>query len=404
MNERMNIPETIPTVGHLLPNYNPFPPVYPAGTELRVEQVAIRQKRYRPVVICGAFEGQQLTEDRAHMSIRRIRIGRVYRRLFQKITRMDPKPYTDRMWDVIKKENTALLHIHNEPKLLSGLAGHISKQPMPVIVHIANEKPVIPDNVPLVTRWVACSRFMSGWLKSKYGIPDRDIRVIYTGVDTVGRRPVWETDYGIRRNLRKRFGIEDDNAVVLLFAGRIVREKGVSELLDAFRIARSNLKTPAYLLIAGNVRETNDPKNEKTIYGRAMVKRIENEKGVRWIGSLPPHDVHKFLLAGDIFILPSIWDDPFPTVMVEAAAAGLPVLGSAKGGIIEFLDGCPGVPLIKETENPETWIGDMERLIRDPDLRHEAGLWLRKKVESFFDWSRVADECENLYDEILGAR
>lgn len=37
------------TIAHLLPEYNPFPPVYPAGTELRVEQVARRQRRYRPL-------------------------------------------------------------------------------------------------------------------------------------------------------------------------------------------------------------------------------------------------------------------------------------------------------------------------------------------------------------------
>ena len=51
-----------PTVAHLLPNYNPFPPVFPAGTELRVEQVSLRQRRYRPVVICGHFPGQRESE------------------------------------------------------------------------------------------------------------------------------------------------------------------------------------------------------------------------------------------------------------------------------------------------------------------------------------------------------
>lgn len=389
------------TVAHLLPNYNPFPPLYPAGTELRVEQISVRQQRYRPVVICGAFGDQPLTEDRDGMRIRRIRIGKIYRRLFQKITRLDPMPYTARMWDIISEENAALLHIHNEPKLLSGLARCIEKQPMPVIVHIANEKPVIQDCISLVTRWVACSRFMAEWVKNSYAIPEANIRVIYTGVDTLGRKPLWDIKPAYRRKLRQDFGVEDDNAVVMLFAGRIVREKGVAELLDTFRIVRSRSKTPICLLIAGNVRETNDPKNEKTVYGRAMVKRIEQEKGVCWIGSLPPQDVHNFLLAGDIFILPSIWDDPFPTVMLEAAAAGLPILGSAKGGIIEFLKGCPGEPLIETPEKPETWVNKLGTLIADLNIRQQAGVWLRNKVEKSFDWSRVAAECEDMYDEIL---
>jgi len=77
------------TVAHLLPDHNPFPPTYAAGTELRVEQVARRQSRYRPVVVCGWFEGQPETEEEGQMRIRRIRVGRVYRRLFRKITRLD---------------------------------------------------------------------------------------------------------------------------------------------------------------------------------------------------------------------------------------------------------------------------------------------------------------------------
>lgn len=393
----------IHTVAHLLPNYNPFPPVYPAGTELRVEQVSIRQKRYRPVVICGAFEKQPLTEDVNGIRIRRIRIGKFYKRLFQKITRLDPVPYTARMWNIISEENAALLHIHNEPKLLSGLASCIKRQPMPVIVHVANEKPVIPDNIPIVTRWVACSCFMAKWLKDNYAIAESNIRVIYTGVDTLGRKPLWKIEPVYRRKLRQDFGVDDDKAVVMLFAGRIVREKGVAELLDAFSIVRSKTKIPIYLLVAGNVRETNDPKNEKTVYGRAMVKRMKQENGVYWVGSLSPHNVHNFLLAGDIFVLPSIWDDPFPTVMLEAAAAGLPILGSAKGGIIEFLKGCPGEPLIKEPEKPETWYNQLEILTDNPDIRQQAGRWLRRKVEESFDWSRVANEFECLYDEIIGA-
>ncbi len=389
------------TIAHLLPSYNPFPPVSPAGTELRVEQVSLCQQRYRPVVICGAFGEQPLTEERGKMKIRRIKIGKLYRRLFQKLTRIDPLPYPSRMWDIIKEENAALLHIHNEPKLLAGLARRIAQHPLPVVVHIANEKPVIPHNIPLVTKWVACSRYMAEWLKDRYGIPESNIRVIYTGVDISSRRPHWEIEPAYRKKLRQEFGIQNDRAIAILFAGRIVREKGVAELLDAFRIVESRAKTPVHLLIAGNVRETNDPKNEKTIYGKAVIKRIEHENGVRWIGSLKPQAVHNFMLAGDIFIIPSIWDDPFPTVMLEAAAAGLPILGSAKGGIIEFLQGCPGAPLIETPEEPETWVNKLETLIADFNIRQQAGVWLRNKVEESFDWSRVAAECENIYDEIL---
>ncbi|MBI3370407.1 MAG: glycosyltransferase [Betaproteobacteria bacterium] len=132
------------TVAHLLPAYNPFPPVYPAGTELRVEQVARRQKRYRPVVICAQFPGQMPAETSGAMEVRRIRTGRAYRRVFQKLTRLDPLPYTTRMWRIASEERAALLHVHNEPKLLTAIRSSALRAGIPLVVHVANEKPIEP--------------------------------------------------------------------------------------------------------------------------------------------------------------------------------------------------------------------------------------------------------------------
>jgi glycosyltransferase involved in cell wall biosynthesis len=393
---------TRPTVAHLLPSYNPFPPVYPAGTELRVEQVALRQQRYRPVIVCGAFAGQNLIETEKGMEIRRIRMGRIYRRLFQKILDWDPWPYTTRMWEIIQNEQAAILHIHNEPKLLAALAKHIGKKPVPVVMHVANEKPLPQPSIPLVGHWVACSQYIKKWLTEGHRIDPERVGVIYTGVDVNERLPWWEIPPAKRMALRRSRGVLEENAVVILFAGRLVREKGVSEIMDAFRILRAQSNKPLYLLVAGNVRESQDPRNEKAVYGKAITQRIVHEEGVQWVGSLAPRDMHEFLISGNIFVLPSIWPDPFPTVMLEAAAAGLPILGSARGGIGEFLEGCPGVPMIPEPERPELWVEQLRPLIGDGPLRLKAGQWLRDKVVHSFGWGRVTQEIEDLYDGIIG--
>src|SRR5262245_39245369 len=180
-----------PTVAHLLPAYNPFPPIYPAGTELRVEMVSRRQVRYRPVVVCGWFEGESETEDQPPMRIRRIRIGRAYRRLFQKISRLDPLPYAERMWRILQDGGPAIAHIHNEPKLLAGLEPRLERASMPVVVHVANEKPLPRAATRRVSRWIACSRYIQGWLERDNGIPAERIQVIYTGVDASTHPPRW---------------------------------------------------------------------------------------------------------------------------------------------------------------------------------------------------------------------
>ena len=389
------------TVAHLLPSYNPFPPVYPAGTELRVEMVSRRQVRYRPVVVCGYFEGQAESEDLPPMRIRRIRIGRAYRRLFQKITRFDPVPYTERMWRIIRDENAAIAHIHNEPKLLEGLAPRLGRSPLPVVVHVANEKPLPKPEIQRVARWVACSRYIHGWLERDNAIPAERIQVIYTGVDADARPPRWRVPDGERIGLRKRFGATVPGARVLLFAGRLVKEKGVSELLDAFEGLRRRSREPIMLLLAGNVRDSDDPDNEKAVYGKAVTKRIASMDGVRWVGSLRPDQMHEFLLAGDVFVMPSLWNDPFPTVMLEAAAAGLPIVAAARGGITEFLSGCPDFSFVADPADPDAIATEILRYVESPAAREGAGRWLRERVERTFSWDRVCAEFEDLYDALL---
>lgn len=389
------------TIAHLLPNYNPFPPRYPAGTELRVAEVSRRQTRYRPVVICGGFPGQAERERDGAMEIERIHIGRVYRRLFQKLTRLDPWPYGQRMWQRVNAVGADLIHIHNEPKLLAMLAAELARSPLPVVVHIANDKPIRAELLPLVRRWVACSHYMAGWLEKVVGVPRDHVEVIYTGVDLARRPPVWAVPAARRAELRARWGVGEGD-FVFLFAGRLVKEKGVTEMLDAF--ARLGQGRAVKLLVAGNVRDSNDPKNEKAVYGRAVTERMAGMSDVKWVGSLHPDQMHDFLLAGDAFLLPSLWDDPFPTVMLEAACAGLPIVAGRRGGITEFLDGCPGLPLLDQPGDPVALANVMAALIDDRACGEAAGRWLRAKIESNFDWSRVAADFEALYDRLLGAQ
>lgn len=390
----------LPTIAHLLPAHNPFPPKSPAGTELRVDQAGRRHRRYRPLVVCGAFGADAHEEQFGPMTVRRIRFGKVYRRLFQKITRLDPLPYAKRMWRIVREGGAVLLHIHNEPKVLEGLAPYLRRQPLPVVVHIANDKPIPRHAIDLVTRWVACSAFMADWLHQDYGVPRDKIEVIYTGVDIAGRLPHWQQPAGRIAELRRRFGVAED-AFVFTFGGRLVKEKGVAEMLDAFALVRQRAGRPVHLLVAGNVREGKGPDNDKAIYGRAMAERMGSAEDVTWVGSLKPADMHDFLLAGDVFLLPSLWDDPFPTVMLEAAAAGLPIVAGARGGITEFLRACPGNRFV-DPADPQQLAQAMLAWMDSAELRAEAGQWLRGRVERDFDWSRVAADFENLYDRLLG--
>ena len=191
---------------------------------------------------------------------------------------------------------------------------------------------------------------------------------------------------------------------MLLFAGRLVKEKGVEELLDAFERLRASHGERVRLLVAGNVRDSDDPRNEKAVYGRAVTERMAAMAGVHWAGSLHPAQMHEFLLAGDVFVLPSLWPDPFPTVMLEAAAAGLPIVAAARGGITEFLEGCPAFDFVLDPADAGQLAAVIDSYIVNAYQRETAGRWLRAKIDRDFDWSRVCKEFENLYDKLLSRK
>jgi glycosyltransferase involved in cell wall biosynthesis len=389
------------TVAHCLPNYNPFPPRYPAGTELRVQQLARLQTRYRPLVICGGFPGESQVEPIGQGLIRRIRFGRAYRRLFQKITRLDPWPYGWRAARLLRAEGAALLHLHNEPKLLTALIPHLDDWQGPIVLHAANEKPLPSALLPRVSAFVGASDYIRRWLLTQ-GAPPERTSVIYTGADS-SRAPGYALPAAHRAMLRRELGVAEPEACVFVFAGRLVLEKGVQELLDAFEHLRASTTLPVYLRVAGNVRDSQDPKNEKARYGRAVTARMKDMPGVHWVGSLHPRAVHDFLCAGDVFVLPALWDDPFPTALLEAAAAGLPILASPTGGIPEFLAGAPGLLPLPDPRNAIGFAHAMQVLAADPELRRTQGGWLRERVAHDFHWERVTTDCEALYQELLGA-
>ncbi|MBI3370406.1 MAG: glycosyltransferase [Betaproteobacteria bacterium] len=177
--------------------------------------------------------------------------------------------------------------------------------------------------------------------------------------------------------------------------------EGVQELLDAFERLRARSHRPVELLVAGNVRDSDDPRNEKAVYGRAALERMRGMSGVVYAGSLHPAQMREFFMAGDLFALPSLWNDPFPTAMVEAAAAGLPIVAAARGGVTEFLEGAPCTAFVSHPEDAEELAAALARYVDSASDRATAGRWLRERIVRHFDWQRVTDDLESLYDDLL---
>ena len=130
-----------------------------------------------------------------------------------------------------------------------------------------------------------------------------------------------------------------------LFLGRLSLEKGVATLLAAWR------EDLGRLVVVGD-----GPEGPR-------LRRLA-PSGVEFVGTVPPEDARRFVADARAVLVPSIWYEAFPRVVVEAYAAGVPVVASRIGALPEVVeDGVTG--LLVEPGDPASWAAAVERLCDD---------------------------------------
>ena len=158
------------------------------------------------------------------------------------------------------------------------------------------------------------------------GVKQHRVHCITNGVDTTRfRRPHGHE----KRALRKRFGIPED-AVVITYAGRLVRYKGLPLLLKVVERLREDHGNLRLVLIGSGGLDIHNCEAEL----RAYVAAHGMESEVCFTGDTC--DVHEYLQASDIFALPTE-EDAFPLALIEAMACGLAVIATPVGGIPQIV-------------------------------------------------------------------
>jgi glycosyltransferase involved in cell wall biosynthesis len=189
--------------------------------------------------------------------------------------------------------------------------------------------------------------------------------------------------------VRARLGIAAD-AHVVGFVGRLTRDKGVPELLDAFDRLLESAPT-ARLLLVGWFDESEDALSPQQ---RA---RIANHPAIVHTGFVA--DAAPYYRAMDMMVLPT-WREGFPNVVLEAAATGIPVITTLTTGARDaVLPGLTG--LLVPPGDPRTLAESMLRLLRHPRRRVAMGRAARRWVVQQFIDTRVLGLTIALYKELL---
>jgi glycosyltransferase involved in cell wall biosynthesis len=168
-----------------------------------------------------------------------------------------------------------------------------------------------------------------------------------------------------------------------LYVGDLSRDKGVHILLEAF----DTLDGATSLILAGRSVD-------------AAASRLS--PAARWVGELPHEDVLRLYRSARAVIVPSVWPDPCPTVVLEAMAAGRPVVAAASGGIVDLVDhGRTGI-LIPPGDSAALALA-LGAIIDDPVTAAAMGAAGRDRVRSF-TVSSVVRSIEEIYAECVDCR
>ena len=162
------------------------------------------------------------------------------------------------------------------------------------------------------------------------GLDPSRTRIVPTGIDMEEFAPASIEE---RSAARRELGL-DESAVVLLYAGRLGREKGVDVLVRAYRALAADL--PALrLAVVGGPSVGADP-DDSARYA-AELREAADEFPVLWLGTRT--DVRPVFAAADLAVVPSLWPEPLSRAVMEPLACGIPVLASDVGGSAEILTG-----------------------------------------------------------------
>lgn len=175
---------------------------------------------------------------------------------------------------------------------------------------------------------------------------------------------------------------------VVLFTGRLTVHKGVRYLISAAR------KINGEVLILGDGPER--PYLEK------LIKEYDLPN-VHLLGYMNPQDFkkfHDFYARADVYVAPSVWDEPLGLVILEAMASKTPVVSTRKGGVSSLIrDGYDGY--LVRPRNATQIAEKVNKILEDDELRQKMGERARERVEERFTWEKIADKFEGIYERTL---
>lgn len=302
---------------------------------------------------------------------------------------------------LFRREKFALVHsLTPKAGLLTMLAAFLSR--VPVRIHIFTGQVWVTRKglgrsllkaldrliAMLATHVLADSHSQRRFLIAEGVVCENRIQVLadgsICGVDSGRFRP----DSEVRQRIRQELQIPDD-ALVILFLGRLTRDKGVLDLAQAFAMLAADHRN-LYLAIVGP--------DEEGLRSQAEALLSACSGQVRYVGMT--NSPERYMAAADMFALPS-YREGFGSVILEAAACGVPAVASRIYGLTDAVaEGETG--LLHEAGSVEGLFSALRTLVGDERLCRQMGVTARDRALTKYSVQRLVAAQMAFYQTLLG--
>lgn len=298
-----------------------------------------------------------------------------------------------RLAKILRQERADLLQPHQyTPFFYTIMARLLYRHPPIVFVEHGRHFPDYPRRKRIIAnrlllerrdRVVSVGKAVKRALIANEGILPQRIRIIYNGIDLSAH----QNGYHNREAIRREIGVGPGDLVVI----QIARLDYLKDHATAIRtIARVVQRRPATrLVLVGD-----GPEREKI---ETLTREKKLEANVRLLGLRT--DIGRLLPAADLFLLTSI-SEGIPLTVIEAMAAGLPVVATQVGGMPEVIEADQSGLLVPSGDDAALAEAVL-RLADDPHLRRQLGLAGRARAYALFSETRMHSEYQRLYQEML---
>lgn len=315
------------------------------------------------------------------------------RRIDVRARRMTDPSAIKRLVRAVRRERFDLLHAHDQDSIIIGgmlrmLTGtplvvhrHVLAEPATALRQAARARAVLATLRHVADRVVVVSGAVEQTLCAA-GVPNRRMTTVHNGL-SLGA----EHEARSREEVRQRLGWASDTPIIMVAWLR--PGKGHELLGDIMR--RVHRQVPdARLALVGDGELAPDLRVQLSPLG----------SHAEFLGARD--DVPDLLRAADVMLLPS-WSEALPTVILEAGAAGLPIVASDVGGTGEIvLDGLTGH--LVAPGDIAGFAGRLVQLLQDREQARAIARRAERRVRSHFSVARQAEQTAVVYRDVLAGR